>query len=149
MHHKGRRVKTFSGRFSRIARLSWRPSEESVQALEGYCQFVLGHLGVVQLHLAHGRPGQYGPGQVGLDEAGPRTHEGVAQVGSSQVSSTHVGTEQLALNQQKVEASRYRLTGDKLEIDLWYDSNNQWLALQSTTENGSQLRYQLKQGTEL
>ncbi len=40
-------------------------------------------------------------------------------------------------------AKQYRLTGNKLSIDLWYSSSGDWLALQSTTESGRRLRYVL------
>jgi hypothetical protein len=38
---------------------------------------------------------------------------------------------------------QYRLTGNKLSIDLWYSPAGEWLALQSTTESGRRLRYVL------
>jgi hypothetical protein len=41
-------------------------------------------------------------------------------------------------------ARRYQLTGKKLQIDLWYSMAGEWLALESTTENGRRLRYVLK-----
>jgi hypothetical protein len=40
-------------------------------------------------------------------------------------------------------SKHYRLTGSKLSIDLWYSSSGEWLALESTTENGRRLRYVL------
>jgi len=41
------------------------------------------------------------------------------------------------------EARRVRIEGKKLEIDLWYSRDDEWLALESTTENGARLRYRL------
>lgn len=41
------------------------------------------------------------------------------------------------------QARQYRLTGRKLQIDLWYSLDGRWLALESTTENGRRLRYVL------
>ena len=38
-------------------------------------------------------------------------------------------------------ARHYRLHTDKFTIDLWYSANNEWLALNSTTADGSVLRY--------
>jgi hypothetical protein len=58
------------------------------------------------------------------------------------VSLRKLGNETLLL--PPVEARRYQLVGEDIEIDLWYTQDNQWLALQSTTENGSLIRYQLK-----
>lgn len=58
---------------------------------------------------------------------------------------THTGTESLKLNDKNIQSERYRLQGKDIEIDLWYSARNEWLALQSTTENGSILRYVLHQ----
>ena len=59
-----------------------------------------------------------------------------------------VGTEMLSVRGVERAAERYRLLGDakiggKLVIDLWYADKN-WLALESTTEDGRLLRYQLQ-----
>lgn len=43
-----------------------------------------------------------------------------------------------------VKARRYRISGPKNPIDLWYGPNNAWLALQSPLDGGRTLRYQLK-----
>jgi hypothetical protein len=43
-----------------------------------------------------------------------------------------------------VNAKRYKLKSDKLNIDLWYSDENQWLALNSITKDGTNLRYQMK-----
>ena len=40
-------------------------------------------------------------------------------------------------------AQHYRLTGKKLQIDLWYAPDGTWLALESMTEQGARLRYVL------
>jgi hypothetical protein len=40
-------------------------------------------------------------------------------------------------------AQQYRLTGKKLQIDLWYAPDGTWLALESMTERGARLRYVL------
>lgn len=63
------------------------------------------------------------------------------------VSLRKLGNETLQHHQSPVEARRYQLVGKDIEIDLWYTRDNQWLALQSTTENGSLIRYQLKPAT--
>ena len=44
---------------------------------------------------------------------------------------------------KELPAKRYSLTGKKLKIDLWYSLDGEWLALESTTENGRRLRYVL------
>jgi hypothetical protein len=40
-----------------------------------------------------------------------------------------------------VPAQHYRLTADDLDIEVWYALDGRWLALQSTTADGSLLRY--------
>ncbi len=40
-------------------------------------------------------------------------------------------------------ARRYTLKAPGKLIDLWYDSDGQWLALESTTESGRRVRYRL------
>lgn len=41
------------------------------------------------------------------------------------------------------EAWRYRLSAGPLDLALWYSSDQQWLGLESTTESGRVLRYEL------
>lgn len=55
-----------------------------------------------------------------------------------------LGNESLIIADQKVIAKRYRLQAENIEIDLWYSDNMHWLGLQTTTESGRQLRYQLE-----
>lgn len=55
----------------------------------------------------------------------------------------HMGQEQLSIDSRTIDGDRYRIEGEQLEIDLWYDRNRQWLALQSRTSGGRLLRYQL------
>lgn len=54
-----------------------------------------------------------------------------------------LGAETLALGGAEIAARRYRLVTDKFSIDLWYGTRNQWLALETRTENGRLLRYEL------
>lgn len=61
-----------------------------------------------------------------------------------------IGEETLLINNQPVDTQRYQLLGkDELGIDidisLWYNNSNRWVALESKLENGRVLRYQLKQ----
>ncbi len=51
-------------------------------------------------------------------------------------------TSVLAAGRQQ-PAKRYKLTSKKLDIDLWYSPDNEWLALESKTESGRVLRYVL------
>ena len=68
-----------------------------------------------------------------------------AQTGKLEtVTVTPVGEEKITVRGTLVAARRYRISGAKHPIDLWYGSDRQWLALQSTLESGRRLRYQLK-----
>jgi len=51
--------------------------------------------------------------------------------------------ETLSVKGQPVQATRYRLLADELEIDLWYSTDREWLALESKLEKGRKLRYEL------
>ena len=55
-----------------------------------------------------------------------------------------IGNEKLIINGDSIVAKRYRLKSTDVVIDLWYSQNMHWLALQTTTEGGNQLRYQLE-----
>jgi hypothetical protein len=55
-----------------------------------------------------------------------------------------IGNESLIIADQKVAAKHYRLRAENIEIDLWYSDAMQWLGLQTITESGNQLRYQLE-----
>jgi hypothetical protein len=44
---------------------------------------------------------------------------------------------------EPVDALHYRIHHDKFRIDLWYSRNQEWLALESTTESGGLLRYEV------
>jgi len=61
-----------------------------------------------------------------------------------------IGPEKVLINDKLVDTQRYQLKGkDKqgidIDINLWYNTNNQWVALESRLENDRILRYQLKQ----
>ena len=58
-----------------------------------------------------------------------------------EVESRFIGNESLSHKGEKIDARRYRLSGDKLQIDLWYSSDDRWLALESLTEGGRVVRY--------
>jgi hypothetical protein len=51
--------------------------------------------------------------------------------------------ESIQAHGKRETATKYRITGDKLQIDLWYSHDLQWLGLESSTEGGRRLRYQL------
>jgi Family of unknown function (DUF6134) len=60
------------------------------------------------------------------------------------VTITSLGEEKINVRGTLTPAIRYRVTGPKHPIDLWYDAGRAWLALQSTLEGGRRLRYQLR-----
>mgnify|MGYP001555353211 FL=1 len=55
-----------------------------------------------------------------------------------------LGTENVSVGDRDIEASRYRLETDKDSIDLWYDKDDNWIALQSIVREGKVLRYERK-----
>lgn len=57
------------------------------------------------------------------------------------VSSEFIGSEELIHRGVEVMARRYRLSGENLQIDLWYSEDDHWLALESVTESGRIVRY--------
>ena len=57
---------------------------------------------------------------------------------------TDAGLDPIVVRGVKTPARRYELRSEKLSIDLWYSEQKQWLALESTTERGQKLIYQLK-----
>lgn len=44
---------------------------------------------------------------------------------------------------REVEARRYRLRADGMDLELWYSQDDEWLGLRSTTEDGRTLQYRL------
>lgn len=61
------------------------------------------------------------------------------------VDTRYLGDDILAIANNSIRAKRYRLQAENIKIDLWYSETMQWLALQTTTESGNQLLYQLEQ----
>jgi hypothetical protein len=62
---------------------------------------------------------------------------------------TKLGSEQIEVKGQKITATHYQLNGSlagkpKLNIELWYNAANEWVALQSTTPEGYKIRYKLR-----
>ena len=68
-----------------------------------------------------------------------------AQTGTlDQARIVDLGSETIAVRGAPVTAKRYRITGPKNPIDLWYSAGDDWLALESTVAGGRRLRYALK-----
>lgn len=54
-----------------------------------------------------------------------------------------LGAESLRVAGGVLMARRYRLDAGKLSLDLWYGTGDQWLALETRTEDGRLLRYEI------
>jgi Family of unknown function (DUF6134) len=54
-----------------------------------------------------------------------------------------LGEEVITVRGQPQTARKFRLTGPKNPIDLWYSATDEWLALESTVAGGRRLRYAL------
>lgn len=50
-------------------------------------------------------------------------------------------TSHVLVRGESVPATRYRLTAEGREIDLWYSADQRWIALESTTDSSKRLRY--------
>lgn len=62
---------------------------------------------------------------------------------------TKLGAEKLEVRGQVINTTRYKIEGAldgkvKLKIDLWYDSQQNWVGLKSTTPEGYEIYYKLK-----
>jgi len=62
----------------------------------------------------------------------------------NQVKVSLLGEEVISVRSTPTSATHYQVVAEKFSIDLWYSSEGEWLALQSTTENDSRLRYDLQ-----
>lgn len=57
---------------------------------------------------------------------------------------SYVADEKILVRDKMVNAKRYVLKSEEFNIDLWYSDKDEWLALNSTTKDGTTLRYQIK-----
>lgn len=60
-----------------------------------------------------------------------------------------LGKETIQVRGRPIEASHYKILGalngkNKLNIDVWYDQTNDWVALKSTTPEGYEINYKIK-----
>jgi hypothetical protein len=55
-----------------------------------------------------------------------------------------VADEKLLVRNKEISTKRYAVKTDEFNIDLWYSEKNEWVALHSTTQDGTKLRYQIK-----
>ena len=54
-----------------------------------------------------------------------------------------LGEETITVRGAPLTAKRYRITGPKHPIDVWYAADDEWLALESIVGSGRRLRYSL------
>ena len=54
-----------------------------------------------------------------------------------------LGEETITVRGAPLTAKRFRITGPKNPIDLWYSATDEWLALESIVGSGRRLRYSL------
>ena len=59
------------------------------------------------------------------------------------VSSEFIGNDTIRHMGEEINARHYRLRGENLQIDLWYSYDDHWLALESLTESGRVVRYEV------
>ena len=53
------------------------------------------------------------------------------------------GRETVTIRGVEVAAQRYRLTGEKIDLDIWYSESGEWLQLESKVKGGRTISYQL------
>ncbi|MEO8325622.1 MAG: DUF6134 family protein [Nitrospirota bacterium] len=55
-----------------------------------------------------------------------------------------LGEESLPVRGAPTATKHHRIISDKFTIDLWYTMKDEWVGLQSTTQEGKKLRYELQ-----
>jgi hypothetical protein len=58
------------------------------------------------------------------------------------ISISKMGEEAIAVRGQRLAAQRHRISGPKLQIDLWY-AGSDWVALEALAQGGRRMRYEL------
>lgn len=68
-----------------------------------------------------------------------------AQTGEYEpVEVTNLGTERVDVAHHALHAEHYALAAHRFRLELWYSSADEWLALESRTEQGHTLRYEIR-----
>jgi hypothetical protein len=68
-----------------------------------------------------------------------------AQTGEYEpVTVRRTGTERMTVRGMTLDAKRYVIEGRDYSISLWYSPDNEWLALETGTDSGEPLRYQIR-----
>lgn len=60
-----------------------------------------------------------------------------------EVSVEEIGGETFKVRGVQVPATRFKLTANKIDLTLWYSSDNEWLGLESVAKGGRVIRYEL------
>ena len=69
-----------------------------------------------------------------------------AQTGEMEkVSVTELGDDRIPVRGTAVRAKRYRISGPRNPIDLWYSPAGEWLELDAVLDGGRRLRYRIEQ----
>ncbi len=55
----------------------------------------------------------------------------------------NIGNEMLEVQGRAVLATRFKLTAQNVDLDLWYSPDMEWLALESVAKGGNIIRYEL------
>ena len=66
-----------------------------------------------------------------------------------EVKFSYVGQEMLPLHGELVKSKRYQITGENLKINLWYNKQDEWIALNSQIDEEQTLRYVLQKGVKI
>lgn len=59
------------------------------------------------------------------------------------VSIEKIGNELLEVRGQPVNATRFKLTAQEVDLTLWYSPDDEWLGLESVAQGGRVIRYEL------
>ena len=54
-----------------------------------------------------------------------------------------LGNEMLEVRGQTVDATRFKVTANEIDLTLWYSQDDEWLALESIAKGGHIIRYEL------
>ncbi|MDB6062799.1 MAG: hypothetical protein JWM78_2902 [Verrucomicrobiaceae bacterium] len=74
-----------------------------------------------------------------------QTHLLNSQTGElQQIAIAEMGEEKIQVRGIETQTKRYRISGLKKPIDLWYSNDGEWLALEAIVAGGRKLRYQLE-----
>nr|NIU12198.1 hypothetical protein [Phycisphaerae bacterium] len=62
----------------------------------------------------------------------------------NRITVNELGQEVISVKNQPTRTTHYQVVAEKFSIDLWYAQGGEWVALESTTQDDSKLRYELQ-----